>query len=138
LPQKFATLAAMAFRLRTIVIADDDRLILSSLEHALALKGHRVLLAEHGGAAIAHLERQSVDVVFLDVLMPRKEGIETLIEIKRRFPAVRVHVMSGGGTIPMQDFLQFATHLGADGILKKPISHKDILAIIDALPVGDQ
>jgi DNA-binding NtrC family response regulator len=119
---------------KTVLIADDDKLILASFRHALSRQGYKVLLAEEGASAIAFLEQGTVDIVFLDILMPGKDGLETLLEIKRRFPAVPVHVMSGGGTRSKQDFLTVAQKFGASSVIRKPVTPADLTKIIEAIP----
>jgi CheY-like chemotaxis protein len=119
---------------KTVLIADDDKLILSSFRHSLAQRGYKILLAENGAAAIEYLEQVSIDILFLDILMPGKDGLETLLEIKRRFPAVPVYVMSGGGTRSKQDFLTVAEKFGATGTMRKPVTAADLAKIIEALP----
>ena len=119
---------------KTVLVADDDKLILSTFRYALARQGYNVLLAENGAETIAHLERGSVDIVFLDIIMPEKEGLETLLEIKRRFPSVPVHVMSGGGTRSKQDFLTIAQQFGATSVIRKPVTPAELVKIIEELP----
>jgi len=119
---------------KTVLIADDDKLILSTFRYALTKRGYNVLLAENGAEAIAHLERGPVDIVFLDVIMPEKEGLETLLEIMRRFPSVPVHVMSGGGTRSKQDFLAVAQSFGATSVIRKPVTPPELVKIIEELP----
>jgi len=124
----------MAAAAKTVLIADDDKLILSTFRYALAQHGYKILLAEDGAAAIAYLEQVPVDIVFLDILMPGKDGLETLLEIKRRFPTVPVHVMSGGGTRGKQDFLSLAAKFGATSTMHKPVKTADLVKIIEAVP----
>jgi DNA-binding response OmpR family regulator len=124
----------MAANAKTILVVDDDKLVLAMYKFAFEDHGYRVLLADDGNAALRTLESQQVDVVFLDILMPEKEGLETLLEIKQRFPEVAVFVMSGGGTRGKHDFLTVAKKFGATGIVKKPATPKDLIALIDALP----
>jgi DNA-binding response OmpR family regulator len=124
----------MAANAKTILVVDDDKLVLAMYKFAFEDHGYRVLLADDGNAAVRTLESQQVDVVFLDILMPEKEGLETLLEIKQRFPEVAVFVMSGGGTRGKHDFLTVAKKFGATGIVKKPATPKDLIALIDALP----
>jgi len=121
---------------RTVLIADDDKLILSSFRYALAQRGYNVLVAADGIQAMRQLEETHVDIVFLDILMPQKEGLETLLELRRRFPGMPVHVMSGGGTKSKHDFLAVAQKFGATGILRKPITPADLVKIIEALPLA--
>ena len=124
----------MAASAKTVLVVDDDKLVLAMYKFAFEDHGYRVLLADDGNAGLRVLESQAVDVVFLDILMPEKEGLETLLEIKQRFPDVAVFVMSGGGTRGKHDFLRVAKKFGATGIVKKPATPKELIALIDALP----
>jgi CheY-like chemotaxis protein len=115
----------------TIVIADDDPLVREACRAALEQRGFSVLIAVDGSDAIARVESQPVDLVLLDIVMPRKEGLETLIELKRRFPHVRVIAMSGSLRAGNADFLSIAAKFGADGILRKPLQLKELFDLID-------
>ena len=119
---------------KTVLIADDDKLILSTFRYALVQRGYKVLLAEDGAEAIGHLAQVPVDIVFLDILMPGKEGLETLLEIRKHFPSVPVHMMSGGGNRSKKDFLRVAQEFGATGTICKPVTAADLIKIIEALP----
>jgi CheY-like chemotaxis protein len=122
----------MSAKAITIVIADDDPLVREVYKAALVQRGHAVLLAEDGVGAIALVESRPVDLVLLDILMPNKEGLETLIELKRRFPHVRAFAMSGGvSNIPYTDFLSVASKFGADAILRKPFDPQKLFDLID-------
>ena len=119
---------------KTVLIADDDKLILSTFRYALAQRGYKVLLAEDGAEAIGYLALEPVDIVFLDILMPGKEGLETLLEIRKHFPSLPVHVMSGAGTRSKQDFLTLAGKFGATSTMCKPINLADLIRIVEAVP----
>lgn len=60
-------------------------------------------------------------VVITDIIMPRKEGLEVIMELRRRHPAIRLIAISGGGRTKSADFLQLAKKLGADAVLPKPL-----------------
>jgi CheY-like chemotaxis protein len=124
----------MVANAKTVLVVDDDKLVLAIYKFAFEDYGYRVLLADDGNAALRTLEGQQVDVVFLDILMPEKEGLETLLEIKQRLPDVAVFVMSGGGMRGKHDFLTVAKKFGATGIVKKPATPRELIALIDALP----
>jgi DNA-binding NtrC family response regulator len=124
----------MAADAKTVLLADDDKLVLASFRYAFDRKGYRVLLAENGNVALQHLESGPVDIVFLDILMPQKEGLETLLEMRQRFPAVPVYVMSGGGVRNTHDFLAVAEKFGATGILRKPVTPAVLIELIEGLP----
>ena len=111
----------MAQSMKTILVTDDDKMILEGFKDLFERRGYRVLLADNGEVALAWLGRERVDMVFMDIVMPYKEGLETLIEIRRRFPDMPIYSMSGGGKHNKQDFLSLAQKLGATGTLLKPI-----------------
>jgi DNA-binding response OmpR family regulator len=119
---------------KTVLIADDDKSTLSTLCFALVQRGFKVLLAEDGAAAIDHLEQVPVDIVFLDVIMPGQDGLETLLQIRGIAPSLPVYVMSGGGTRGKHDFLTEAETFGATGTIVKPVRAAEVIKIIEALP----
>jgi DNA-binding NarL/FixJ family response regulator len=104
--------------LPTVLLVDDEALVRHSLDAGLRLNGYEVLHAGDGDEALDVLASTSVDVVVTDLAMPRREGIETIIEIRRRFPHVKVIALSGvfGGF-----YLGMARQLGADAALSKPV-----------------
>ena len=114
-----------------ILVADDDAMARLGYRAMLEFAGHTVLVAQDGEEATRLLERGGVDLLLLDVLMPRKEGLETLLEVKRRFPATPVVVMSAGGIRSEFDFLAVAAKLGADRTLHKPITQNDLISLAE-------
>ena len=101
----------------TVVIADDDALTRAAYKSALQRAGYTVAVAQDGEEATRLVERGGVSLLLLDILMPRKEGLETLIEMKNRFPDLTIIAISAGGARGDTDFLALATKFGADGIL---------------------
>lgn len=126
----------MTTRSRTILLVDDDALVRGTYEFAFKTAGYSVLVAGDGQKGLELLEGQIVDTAILDVFMPGQDGIETLLAIKRRFPSIKVIIMSGGGVRGHYDFLEAAMKLGADGIVRKPISPQKLIAMLenDTLP----
>lgn len=122
----------MSADVRTVLVVDDDKLVQTTYKLVLEQKGFRVMLADDGNHGLEQLEKHTPDVVLLDILMPDKEGIETLIEMKRRFAGVPVIVMSGGGTRTKQDFLALARKFGADAVMKKAQGIQDMVALVDS------
>lgn len=126
---------AMSSKVMTVVIADDDALLRETFGDFLAARGYNVLLAEDGNHALKIVESAAVDAMLLDIIMPRKEGLETLIELKQRFPALKVFVMSGGGLYGRANFLTIARKFGADAVLRKPFP---IQTVVELLECGDR
>jgi CheY-like chemotaxis protein len=122
----------MTIAISTILVVDDDPLIRGAAKAILEQSGHSVRAAADGEAGLAAIAAAPVDIVFLDVLMPRKEGLETLIELKHRFPAIAVVVMSGSMMRDRNDFLSIATKFGADAVLRKPFTPVDMLGAMQS------
>lgn len=117
----------MSHVFKTILVADDDALTRAAYKSALERSGYQVFTAQDGEEALHCVAARPVDLLLLDILMPKKEGLETLIEIKKRFPALTVIVMSAGGSRSETDFLAVAAKFGADGTLRKPFTPKTLL-----------
>ncbi|MFO7600281.1 MAG: response regulator [Candidatus Desulfacyla sp.] len=82
-----------------MMLVDDEERFLSTTKKLLARKGYEVLTAASGLEALQILASQTVHVVILDVKMPGMDGMETLQEIKRRFPLVEVIMLTGHATV---------------------------------------
>jgi two-component system nitrogen regulation response regulator NtrX len=115
----------------TILIVDDERNILLTLNQALQLEGYKTELAATGLLALQVLEARPVDAVLMDVKMPDLDGIEALAKLHATRPELPVIMMSGHGTI---ETAVRATQLGARDFLEKPISRdRLLLALRNAL-----
>lgn len=115
-----------------ILVVDDDELLRQVFANGLDQAGHYIEEAEHGGRAIEKLERRTFDLVIIDLLMPVREGIETIMEIRRRWPGVRIIAMSAGAKRMSPDgLLGLAEGLGAHEALVKPISLDVLLMSVD-------
>jgi DNA-binding response OmpR family regulator len=119
-------------RADTVLLVDDDPIVRATYEHLLKEHGYEVLSAGDGNEALSCLRESSVGAILLDVFMPDRDGLETLIEVKKEFPGVRVIVMTGGGLGTRQEYLAIASKFGADAIVKKPASIDEILAALRA------
>lgn len=100
--------------------------------------GHAVVTAIHGGDGLAAFETQRFDLVITDILMPEKEGLETIRELRARDAAVPIIAMTEAPPNPPQhgaasiDYLQFARTLGAAGTIHKPFTEEQLNAAIAA------
>jgi two-component system, chemotaxis family, chemotaxis protein CheY len=117
---------------RLLVIDDDDE-VRRTLVRMLQSAGHEVHEAGDGDSGIALCETVLPDLVITDILMPEKEGIETIMVLKRAQPALKIIAISGGGRSGAMDFLEMARALGADEALQKPFRRAELLAVIDRL-----
>src|SRR5579863_1701086 len=113
-----------------VLVVDDDATVRELVKALLSQNGYDVREAADGEAALGSLVRDPVEIVLIDILMPRKEGLETIIELKQRFPNLVVLAMSASGTRKGHDFLSIAAKFGADGILQKPFSPDELLGLM--------
>lgn len=113
----------------TILVVDDDQQILDFLRPKLKGAGYNVLTASNGVEALEQAKAQEPDLLVLDMMMPEKDGLETLKEI-RDFSAVPVIVLSARGADA--DKIK-GLELGADDYLSKPFNPDELLARIKAL-----
>jgi len=116
---------------KTILIVDDDAFVRMTYKHCFEDAGYTVFLTENGQEATTFLESQVIDAMLLDLFMPEKDGIETLLEVKRRFPNVPVIVMSGRAVCGRFDLLGAAVKLGAHAMVRKPIPPPELMQIIE-------
>ena len=116
--------------MNAVLFVDDDQGIRELNARTLKARGFDCHTAADGEEALAKLEQAPFDLVVLDVIMPRREGIQTLIEIKRRWPQTRVIAISGGGRIGPDDFLGLAREFGADATLAKPVTPSTVAETI--------
>jgi len=115
----------------SILIVDDEASILQSLSGLLSDEGFEVITASNGYEALKVIDKESPDLVLLDIWMPGIDGIETLKEIKKDNPYIQVVIITGHGTI---ETAVKATKLGAFDFIEKPLSiDKVIVAINNAL-----
>ncbi|GHV83467.1 sigma-54-dependent Fis family transcriptional regulator [Spirochaetia bacterium] len=110
-----------------ILVIDDERSIRSSMSDIIEDEGYAALVAEDAPAGIEIISKEKVDLVFLDVMLPKMNGIEALGEIKKRWPDVEVVVMSGHAETLVTAVK--AVKLGAFDYMEKPLSIDKILTI---------
>ena len=116
-----------------ILIIDDDDIIRRMLSLMLTKAGYDVLDAADGKEGLKQFRENEIDLVITDLIMPEKEGIEMIMELKNDFPDVKIIAMSGGAQMGPEGYLQLADALGAQRTLKKPIARDDLLGAIEEI-----
>ncbi len=115
-----------------ILVIDDDGQIRGLLVRLLQLSGHSVAAAENGSVGLKILGNRNFDLVVTDIFMPEKEGFETIREIKKNYPWMKILAISGGDA-QGNNFLSMAKPLGADGTLGKPFDNEEIISLVEIL-----
>ncbi|MDO9338679.1 MAG: response regulator [Caulobacter sp.] len=119
---------------KRVLIIDDDPVLREIAVMLLADAGHDCAVAENGLQGLTVLEGRPVDLVLLDMMMPVMDGVETLGQIKARWPGLPVVVMTAGArTMSMQALLRLAANLGADEVLQKPLRGETLLPLVARL-----
>jgi len=117
-----------------ILIIDDEPQIRSMLKLMLERDGYEVAEAPDGIEGIRVFRQNPAELIITDLIMPNKDGIGLIIDLKKEFPNVKIIAMSGGGLNKPEGYLKGAKKLGADCTLTKPIDRDEMLrAIKDVL-----
>ena len=116
-----------------ILVIDDEELIRFAVREMVEGNGHQVEEAEDGAAGLARLGRGGIDLVITDIVMPNMEGIQAITEIRKIDREIPILAISGSGRIGASDRLSAAGEAGADAVLKKPFSDKELQEKIASL-----
>lgn len=117
-----------------ILIIDDEAPIRSMIRLVLERAGYAVAEAADGIEGIQRFREKAADLIITDLIMPNKDGIGVILELKKEFPGVKIIAMSGGGLNRPEGYLRGAKKLGAAYTLSKPISRQELLrAVADTL-----
>jgi CheY-like chemotaxis protein len=116
--------------MQKILVIDDDSLVRDTLVRVLERRGYQVLVASDGLRGLSMFRSEQPDLVITDIIMPEKEGIETIREIRGECPDAKIIAISGGARIGNMDFLDFAGKLGASEIIPKPFDPTDLVTVV--------
>ena len=115
-----------------VLLVDDDDHFRDMLQAMLQRLGHTVAIAANGKAALARYTAQLPDLVITDLIMPEKDGLELIRELRRTPPLPPIIAVSGGGRTQPEIYLQMAESMGARAVLAKPFTFHQLSAAIDA------
>lgn len=119
-------------RMALILIIDDDEGWRTVVREVLRLERHEVVEAVDGTQGVEMCRRLRPQLVITDIVMPDKEGLETIEEIHGEFPDLPIIAMSGGGDyLRKEDFLPMARQMGACATLGKPLSRESLLKAVN-------
>ena len=116
-----------------ILVVDDDPQIGKLLEKVLSKAGHDVVVAMNGKEGLEVFRDGNFDLLITDLIMPEKEGLETIMELRQEFPDTKIIAMSGGGRIGPDSYLKMANTLGAKKTLTKPFGREDLLSAVNGM-----
>jgi DNA-binding NtrC family response regulator len=119
--------------MKKILIIDDEPHILLMLKKMLERVGYEIDLAANGNEGLELFKKLPSDLVITDIIMPEKEGLETIRAMKRMSPELKIIAMSGGGKVSADNYLEIAKIFGASKVIEKPFTQQDMVSAVEEL-----
>ena len=119
--------------MKRILFIDDNEPFRVSFSRILERQGFAVTQAEDGLVGLRKFREETPDLVICDLIMPEMEGTETIQELLRLKPGLKIIAISGGGRVNPLDYLKVAQMMGALEKLAKPFSSDELISIIERL-----
>jgi CheY-like chemotaxis protein len=120
----------------TILLVDDNDQYRTMLNAVLTFAGYEVSEARNGKEALRIYHEWPADLVITDLVMPEKEGLELIRELRGQYPEARIIAISGGGRLNPVDYLELATEFGARKVLPKPFTNHQLIEAVKACLTG--
>ncbi len=113
-----------------VLLAEDDELILKTIEHKLKKEGFEVILTRNGLEAIEIIKQGGIDLIISDIMMPFASGIEILAEVKQLAVPIPIIMLS---SMAQEEIVLEAFDLGASDYIIKPFSPNELIIRINRL-----
>ena len=117
--------------MNSVLVIDDDPVIRSVVRRVLEKKGFEVSTAGDGQSGLSRFAELNPDLVMVDIVMPGKEGMATILELREAHPDARILAMTGGGNFTAGDVLRIAELLGADNSIEKPFAPAALVSLVE-------
>lgn len=118
-----------------VLLVDDDKLVTYALCRYLRKMGHEVTELPNGAKVIATIQAQAPAILVTDLIMPDVEGLEVIVEVRKKYPELPIIAMSGGSRLVDASYLDTARQLGANHVLQKPFDEAELDRLINTLTV---
>lgn len=119
--------------IKRILVIDDEPTAVDLLHRILELNGYEVLDAANGIEGVELFRRNICDLVITDMVMPKKDGLQTILELRDEYPDLPIIAISGGGTISKERYLAVAGYLDRVITIAKPFTIETILKAVATL-----
>ena len=116
-----------------ILVIEDDAVLRRGLSNVLGRLGCVVLEADNGIKGMTLFKQHTPDVIITDILMPEKEGLETIREMRKENAAVRIIAISAGSPMYKMQFLELAEKFGASYTFNKPVNPDELISAVRTL-----
>ncbi len=122
--------------MKMILVIDDDPDTREEIREYLVSKNYKVVTATDGAEGLNMARHGPIDVVITDLIMPRKDGVETIARLKETKPGIAIIAISGGGRARYLSLLDMAKKAGADRTFAKPLALAELLQAVEELTQG--
>ncbi|OHC76111.1 MAG: hypothetical protein A3G18_05680 [Rhodospirillales bacterium RIFCSPLOWO2_12_FULL_58_28] len=120
-----------------VLVIDDEEMVRKTIKMILEKVGFEVSLAGNGKQGMEMVVSRPPELIITDMIMPEMDGVETTMEIRSKYPDIKIVAISGGGRVHNLDFLKYAKEMGAHAILPKPFTKEELLgAVLMAMENG--
>lgn len=116
-----------------VLVVDDDEAVRSSIRLTLETLGYEVDEASDGEEGVSLQKSSPFDIAIIDMMMPNKDGLEMIRELKSMFPDLGILAMSGASIFAKINYLEAAKAFGASVTLKKPFEGDDLIAALNEI-----
>lgn len=116
-----------------ILLADDDPILRATAGAYLADAGHTVIEASDGVVALQLLGRETFDLLIVDMLMPEKDGLEVILQVRRTDQQLPILAVSSGGRMDVSSLLRPASAFGASATMSKPLLRAPLIEMVESL-----
>jgi CheY-like chemotaxis protein len=120
-------------RMKKILVIEDNMVVRQTLAQVLEAEGYQIVTAPDGRCGLSLYETEQPDLVITDLIMPEKEGIETIRSLLHQNPNAKIIAISGGARLGNTDILRMARSLGACDTLVKPFDPDDLVQMANRL-----
>lgn len=117
----------------TILVVDDVDYFRAGVVSILKKAGHTVLEASDGTEISGLIEKNKIDLLIMDVVMPKKGGMETLFDLYHKLQDTKIIIVTGQISPDSEAFKKFINHFGAQKVLFKPFKKEELLETVDNL-----
>lgn len=124
--------------MKRILVIDDEEMIRSFLRDLLVEEGYEVVTAGNGEEGLALFDAEPADLVITDIIMPVKDGLDTILELKKKAPELPVIAISAGGNIPKERYLAVAGYMKNTRTLAKPFTRDELIRAVKEHLVSDE
>jgi DNA-binding response OmpR family regulator len=114
----------------SILVIDDDEIMNGMIVQLLTEAGYNAEGARDGKRGLTMLDAKPFDLIVTDIIMPEKEGIETIVAVRKKNKTLPIIAISGGGKLGPAQYLHMAQQFGADYAFQKPFNNEQFLAAV--------